>query len=287
MKRTKPSTSKNKNSDTSKKIVVCGDSFAVGIGCRDLINEPFGSLVAKELNRPLVNLAKGSSTNLSIFLQMQYVADKLADTTEIALIGNTSYDRVEWFPLDTDFETNSHRAGELTNEMVNYHQYPPYGPHSYWQTLPNPMADDPDYTGKMFTENYMGVIDYWQTFGKKRTKPYSDYYKRFDNEPKQRMKTLYDFAVSVHEPRINRIYSIGVLAMGHQRLKQAGIKHLIFSHEVEKYSQYIDPVNLVNVNWGQLSLDYPDDIPSWHTSAEGQRVVYETVMKKLKENGWV
>lgn len=282
MKRIKQNTKQNKIVN-DKKIVVCGDSFAVGIGCRDLINEPFGSLVAKELNRPLLNLAKGSSTNMSIFLQMQYVADKLADTTEIALIGNTSYDRVEWFPLDTDFDGR----GEITNEMVNYHQYPPYGPNSYWQTIPNPMADDPDYTGKMFTENYMGVIDYWQVFGRKRNKPYSDYYKRFDNEPKQRMKTLYDFAVTVHEPRINRIYSIGVLAMGHQRLKQAGIKHLIFSHEVEKYAQYIDPINLVNVNWGQLSLDYPDDIPSWHTSAKGQHVVYETVMKKLKENGWV
>jgi hypothetical protein len=283
MKRIKQNIKQNKIVNNSKKIVVCGDSFAVGIGCRDLINEPFGSLVAKELNRPLLNLAKGSSTNMSIFLQMQYVADKLADTTEIALIGNTSYDRVEWFPLDADFNNKA----EITNEMVNYHQYPPYGPNSYWQTLPNPMADDPDYTGQMYTENYMGVIDYWQTFGRKRNKPYSDYYKRFDNEPKQRMKTLYDFAVTVHEPRINRIYSIGVLAMGHQRLKRAGIKHLIFTHEPEAYAKYIDPENLVNVSWGQLSLDYPDDIPSWHTSAEGQRVVYETVMKKLKENGWV
>jgi hypothetical protein len=281
MKRTKQS--KNKNSDNNKHIVVCGDSFAVGIGCRDLINEPFGSLVAAELNRPLINLAKGSSTNMSIFLQMQYVADKLADTTEIALIGNTSYDRVEWFPLDTDFDNKA----EITNEMVNYHQYPPYAPHSYLQTLPMPMENDPDYTGKMFTENYMGVIDYWQTFGKKRTKPYSDYYKRFDNEPKQRMKTLYDFAATIHEPRINRIYSIGVLAMGHQRLKRAGIKHLIFSHEVEAYEKYIDRENLVDISWGQLSVDYPDDLPSWHTSAQGQRIAYEKVMNKLKENGWV
>ena len=81
MKKTKPVTSKTKIVSDNKRVVVCGDSFAVGIGCRDLINEPFGSLVARELKRPLFNLAKGSSTNLSIFLQMQYVADKLADTT--------------------------------------------------------------------------------------------------------------------------------------------------------------------------------------------------------------
>jgi hypothetical protein len=283
MKTTSKNTKKIKKTTNDKKIVVCGDSFAVGIGCRDLLNEPVGSLLAKKLNRPMVNFAKGSSTNLSIFLQMQYVADHLADTTEIALIGNTSYDRVEWFPLDADF---SGRA-EITNEMVNYHQYPPYAPHSYIQQLPNPMEDDPKYTGAMFTENYMGVIDYWENFGRKRNKPYSDYYKRFEQEPKQRMKTLYDFAVGVHEPRINRIYSIGVLALGHQRLKHAGIKHLIFTQEVDAYAKYIDRENLVNISWGQLSLDYPDDLPSWHTSAEGHQVAYEKVMEKLTENGWV
>ena len=30
-----------------KKLVVCGDSFAKGIGCRNLETEPYGSLVAK------------------------------------------------------------------------------------------------------------------------------------------------------------------------------------------------------------------------------------------------
>lgn len=269
----------------NKKLIVCGDSFAAGIGCHDLLNEPVGSLVAAELGLGLINLAKGSSTNLSIFLQMQYVADKLQDQAELVLVGNTSYDRVEWFPLDAELNG----SGNITNEMVNYHQYPPYMENSYHVhgkniTLPNPMGEDPDYTGTMYTENYMGVIDFWETYGSKRKE--SSYYQRFADEPLSRMKTLYEFATTVHEPRINRIYSIGVLAMGHQRLKRAGIKHLIFSHEVEAYAQYIDRENLVDISWGQLSLDYPDDLPSWHTSAEGHAVARDSVMLKLKENGW-
>ena len=32
-----------------KKLVVCGDSFAKGIGCRNLETEPYGSLVANSL----------------------------------------------------------------------------------------------------------------------------------------------------------------------------------------------------------------------------------------------
>lgn len=265
---------------------MCGDSFARGIGCHDLLNEPVGSLVAKELDLELINLAKGSSTNLSIFLQMKYTAEKLRDSTYLVLVGNTSYDRVEWFPLDTDMSG----VGEITNEMVNYHQYPPYMEYSYHVkgkniTLPNPMADDPDYTGTMYTENYMGVIDFWETYGKK--KKTSTYYQRFENEPLSRMKTLYEFATTVHEPRINRIYSIGVLTMGHELLKRAGLRHLIFSQEVDAYARYIDRENLVDISWGQLSLDYPDDLPSYHTSAEGHKVARDRVMAKLKENGWI
>ena len=43
-----------------KKLVVCGDSFAKGIGCRNLETEPYGSLIADKLGLELVNIAKGS-----------------------------------------------------------------------------------------------------------------------------------------------------------------------------------------------------------------------------------
>ena len=263
-----------------KSIIVCGDSFSIGIGCRDLLNEPYGQLLSKELDMPLINFAKGSSTNLSIYLQAKYVVDNLADKAEIVLVSNTSYDRVNWFPLDYTFT-----GSEITNADVNYHEYPPYGKHSYMQLLENPMKDDPKYNGKMFTENYRGVIDYWENYRSKDKE--SGYYHRFINEPKERTKTMYEFAASVHDDKIERLNSIGVLTMAHSLLKRAGIKHLMLTHEVAEYNKFMDLENLVYVDWGRLSLDYPDDLPSWHTSFEGQKVVFNNVLAKLKENNWV
>jgi len=131
----------------------------------------------------------------------------------------------------------------------------------------------------------MGVIDYWETTASKGIQ--GGYYSRFDNEPKERMKVLYDYAAQIHDPSINRLHSIGLLTMAHQLLSKAGIRHLIGTHEMEAYSAFIDRSNLVNIDWGQLALDYPDDLPSWHMSAVGHEVTKETVMKKLKENGWI
>ncbi len=268
-----------------KNIVMCGDSFAAGIGCHDLTTEPVVALVAKDLNKPWLNLAKGSSTNLSIFLQAKYVVEELKDTTDLVLIGNTSYDRVEWFPEGTELSDK-----ELTMLDVNYHDYPPFMPCSYVvngqgiEARPHPMEHRDDYSGKMLTENYMGVIDFWETFASRDQ--VSDYYKRFATEPKNKMKALYNFAAMVHEPRINRIYSIGVLTMAHNILKKNKINHLIFSQEPDSYANYIDRENLVEISWGQLSLDYPDDLGTYHTSAEGHQVAARAVMTKLKENKW-
>jgi hypothetical protein len=277
-----------KNIMDNRKLIVCGDSFSIGIGCTDLSTQPYGSLLSKKMNIPLVNLAKGSSTNFSIYLQARYAVEHLAKLDDIVLVSNTSYDRVDWFPVD--YEPS---AGELSNLDVNYHQYPPYGEGSYFDGVRNvplenpqhPLATEPGYTGKMFTENFMGVIDYWETYGE--SGKYSDYYLRFANEPRARMKTLYDFAVSIHHPAINRVQSIGVLTMAHILLKNAGIRHLILTQEPDVYAKTMLPENLVEVSWGDLSVKYPDEIKTFHTSHIGHLVAYETVLEKIKQNGWL
>jgi hypothetical protein len=262
----------------NNKLIICGDSFNIGIGCRDLTIEPYGVLLANVLDRKLVNLAKGSSTNLSIYLQVEYAVKKIANEDDIVLVSHTSYDRVDWFPLDYEF------GHEITNVDVNYHQYPPYGPETYHQVLEHPMYDDPDYKGGMFTDNFMGVIDYWETF--RKDNKYSGYYARFHNEPKERMKTLYDFATTIHDPRINRLHSIGVMTMAHQILKKNNIKHLMLTQEPNEYANFMDKENLVELSWGELSIEFPDDLPSWHTSSQGHVKAYSMVLDKLKENGW-
>jgi hypothetical protein len=262
------------------KLIICGDSFNIGIGCPDLHKEPYGSVLADTLGLDLVNLAKGSSTNLSIYLQAEYAVNNIATENDIVLISHTSYDRVDWFPWDDD------NRNYITNADVNYHQYPPYGENTNYQILENhPMANDINYNGRMFTENFLGVIDYWETFRKDDKE--SGYYSRFKDEPKERMKTLYDFAITIHDTRINRMHSMGVITMAHQLLKNKNIKHLILTGDVVGYSKLIDRKNLVDVCWETLSLKHPDELKTLHTGPEGHNEAARLIMNKLIQNEWV
>ena len=139
-----------------KKLVVCGDSFAKGIGCRNLETEPYGSLVAKSLGLELVNIAKGSSTNYSIFAQVLYAIENI-DDIDMILVTSTSYDRVEWFKHNEN--PTKHQKEYLTNYDINYHEYPPYMPNSYTEKIEGEqhiMSEDL-YNGNVFTENLLGI----------------------------------------------------------------------------------------------------------------------------------
>lgn len=262
-----------------KKIVICGDSFNIGIGCRDLANEPYGQLLSKELGIPIINLAKGSSTNLSIYLQVQYAVEKLKDTTEYVIFSHTSYDRLDWFPVGY-----THK-GNLSLTDVNYHQYPPYGVSSYMTRLPHPLKDNIKYSGKMYTENVMGIIDFWENHSNKEILD-TDYYHRFKFEPSYRMKILYDWGIHIMNPAIERIKGISNMVLAHTLLRSANIKHLLLTHEPKEYSKYMPKENIVNVDWGKLSREFPDDIPTMHTNPTGHKIVADTILKKFEQNGW-
>lgn len=269
-----------------KKIVVCGDSFAIGIGCRDLKTEPFGSLLAAELNCDLLNLAKGSCTNLGAFLQAKYAIQNFANEIEYVIVNSTTYDRFDWFQSDTDFSTMSM---DINNTDCNYTDYMPYMEKSYIidggdKTIDNPMSNISGYIPRLLSDNLVSIIEYWEKFGSKGKK--HGWYSRFDKEPKERMKAIYDYAVLLHDPRINRINSIGVLTLSHQLLKGANIKHVILTGEVDAYKSYISMENLVEVEWWKLSTKYPDEIKSLHTSPEGHLIVKNKILEKFKKNGW-
>jgi hypothetical protein len=254
------------------KIVVCGDSFSIGIGCHDLKNEPYGALLSKELDKEVVNYSKGSSTNLSILLQVKYAIEKNPDI-DLIFIGVTSYNRFDWFP---------HNHIHLSN--VNYHQYPPYGKDTYPYLLENPMKDDPQYNGQMLTENYYGVVDYVDNVLTQK-RGAGDYFVKFKKERPERMKLLRNFYAEIFDDQIQRQYDMGLMVMAHNLLKNKGINHLILTSDAE-FTTYISKENLVNVDWYVLSEQYPDDLNTLHTSAEGQKVAYKNVLRKIKNNGW-
>jgi hypothetical protein len=89
----------------------------------------------------------------------------------------------------------------------------------------------------------------------------------------------------IFDDQIQRQSDIGLTVMAHNLLKSKGINHLILTSDGE-FTMYIPKENLVNVDWYTLSSKYPDDLNTLHTSAEGQKVAYETVIKKIKQNAW-
>lgn len=261
-----------------KKLVICGDSFSVGIGCHDLHNEPYGSLLSKELNLELVNLAKGSSTNLSIFLQVKYAVENIKDI-EYLFVGTTCYHRTEWFP------EKSNPYIPLDNTNVNYHQYPPYGYMTYPYILEHPMKNDNRYKGEMFTENYNGIIDYVDNIlDKNNGVNNSGYFTKFKNEDNKKMRLLKEYYLYFFDARIQRQNDMGQIVMSHNLLRNKNIKHYILTNDVNDLSSYIDKNNMININWSNLSISYPDDLKTLHTSSEGHKVVYETILKKMSNN---
>jgi hypothetical protein len=270
-----------------KNLVICGDSFTIGIGCRDLENEPFGALLSKQLNLNQINLGKGSSSNLSIYLQAKYVVENIKDI-EFCVLSVTSYNRTEWVKEPDKRPIQN----ELTNNDINYHQYPPYGKGTYMTDpgvecrIPYEFLDE-KYNGSIFTENYHGIFDYVDTFLDKNTG--SGYYARFENERPERARVLKQYYLDIYDERLKRINDMGVITMAHTLLKNNNIKHLILTpdHDFNSFSKFISPEANTRMDWGRLSLKFPDDLPSLHTSLEGHIEAAELVTKKFIENNWI
>jgi len=146
------------------------------------------------------------------------------------------------------------------------------------------MKDDPQYNGQMFTENYYGVVDYVDNVLTQK-RGAGDYFAKFKKERPERMKLLRNFYAEIFDDQIQRQSDMGLMVMAHNLLKKKGINHLILTSDGE-FTTYISKENLVNVDWYVLSEKYPDDLNTLHTSAEGQRVAYENVLRKTKQNAW-
>ena len=257
-----------------KNIVICGDSFNVGIGCSDLKTQPYGSLLAKRLDGNLINFAKGSSSNLSIYLQVKYAIDTIKDI-DLMYIGITCNTRTEWFS-----EKSKDKRFELSNTMVNYHQYPPYGDSTNGgRNLPNPMVSDPNYTGELLTENYFGVVDYVNNIINSK-KPNYQYFEKFRDETDDKMKLLYDYYLNFYDHRIQRVYDMGVMVMAHQLLTKYNINHYFLTND-NGFLEYIDTNHLINVDWVGLARLYPDEFGSQHTSPVGHNIVYRKILTKM------
>jgi hypothetical protein len=259
-----------------KNLIICGDSFSIGIGCENLNTEPYGSLLAKYFDLNLINYAKGSSTNLSIFLQVKYVVENVKNI-DYVVVGTTCHFRTEWFPEKSD--TNIF----LDNTLVNYHQYPPYGNQTYPHLLKHPMSNDKRYKGEMFTENYNGIFNYIETILDKNIEVKDIvYYEKFKSESEHKIRLLKDYFLNFYDPRIERQKDFGQIVMTHNLLKKNNIKHLIIYPDLLELRNYIDDENLIEIDFLKLSLIYPDVFNTLHMSSEGHKYVFNKIIENKK-----
>lgn len=269
-----------------KRLIVCGDSFNIGIGCLNLNTEPYGSLLSAATDYKLINLAKGSSTNLSIWLQVKYAVYNLnANENDIILVNETSSERFNWFPDAADVNPFE----DITNLHVNYHDYPPYGNGSYicHQLDKHPMQDDEDYQGKMITENIAGVIDYLDNFVAVGASQRGRYYNRLVDEPTAKLKIIKDFYASIYNEKLYQLQSNAFMVMAHSLLRNRNLKHIMLLPNMWSYEDTVLEENKMNLNWGELTVKYPDTVGTGHSSPQGHIEAYNMILNKLQENGWV
>lgn len=256
-------------------LVICGDSFHIGIGCHDLQKEPYGSLLANKYGANLYNFARGSSSNFSIMLQVKYAIENVKNI-DFVCIGVTSYDRTEWFKDDSKYP---HYTTSLTD--VNYHEYPPYGFETYPYLLENPMKNDLNYKGKMLVENYTGVVEYLK-YKEKYKSNNNNYYSKFKEERIEKFELIKNYYLEIFDIGIKRLYDIGVITMAHNLLKSKNIPHLILTHDTE-FKNYIPEENIIDIDWGYFCTKFPDNLPSGHTSEKGHNTVFNQIIQKLEK----
>jgi hypothetical protein len=210
---------------------------------------------------------------LSISLQVKHAVDHIPNI-DLLIVAPTCYHRIDWFPENAREDRNA------DNFNINYHQYPPYGEGTYPYLLEHPMKNDSRYRGEMLTENWYGILDYVDNF-LDRNVGSSTYFSKFKKERPERLRLLKQYYLEFFDSRIQRQFDMGVIVKSHVLLKNRNIKHLVFVED-EEYEFYIPIENRANVSWGELSVKYPDDLKTSHTSWEGHVEIYNTLKSKLK-----
>jgi hypothetical protein len=219
-------------------------------------------------------------------LQVKYAVYNLnANENDIILVNETSSERFNWFPEDSDID-NLH---DISNLDVNYHDYPPYGNHSYivHPLDRHPMQSDPNYKGTMITENVAGVIDYLDTFVARGIDQRGFYYNRLVDEPITKLKLIKDFYGSVYHEKLSQLQSNAFMTMAHSLLRNKNLKHLMMLPNIWAYPDTILEENKMFLSWGDLTLKYPDTVGSGHSSPQGHIEAHDMITYKLEQNGWI
>ena len=259
------------------KLVICGDSFNAGIGCRDLFTQPYGILLAQKLGLEPIILARGSASNFAVYLQAKYAAEHIVSDAyaDAVIISITSHDRIEWIAQDKQgFDTRNLQACN-----INYHQYPPHSEYYDTRYYPFYFEGKPEYDPVLLTEQIPAFDDYLG-IKKKKHQGSLQYYKRLHTEPVTQVEMMLDYCVNVLDYNIKRQYDISLIFMAYSMLKKKGVRCLILSHD-DMVADLFDPADVVPINWGDYTLKFPDTIQSGHASEEAHAEIADIIYERF------
>jgi len=260
-------------------LVVCGDSFNVGIGLVDMEKQRYGQLIADRLDYDLTVLARGSASNYAVFLQGIF-ASNMTPKPKVVILCVTSYDRIEW--LDNDLE---HHV-KLDLSHLNYHQYPPHH-------HPQPHHDGPldfyfkerqDYNPKLLTEQVVAIPEYLSLLKKKNP---AEYYERLHSQSEKKLEMLLEHYMTVWANNtIKHDYDRGLILSAYTRIKNNGINCLVLSND-HTVSELIPNNDLISHSWRELSFKYPDTIGSKHADYPAHEYTADLIIERMIANGYV
>jgi hypothetical protein len=250
-------------------VVVCGDSFACGIGLpfNSCFENSFGGLVAKHYNVPHTVYARSGCCNYVIYLQVKKVIeDYKYKTKPFVLITITDHSRSA-FPSD--------HAGQgynnYTLEDVEYTNYEPYSGRE--SGIKRPLPFTPKQKPKLISETVSNILYYFS--GKAPNLEYL-----FVNV-KNKFSAIKTFYEELYDDSIKQSYDTGLILMMNAMLKEANIPHLIMTPN-EHNDRFVNKENYFYNNWGHYSQKYPDAVGSGHCNEKGHKEVAEKLIKRIE-----
>lgn len=252
-------------------IIVCGDSFNVGIGLEKIEEERYGTVVGNHFDCEVVTLARGSSSNYGVFLQGQYAAS-MKPIPKFIILSVTNYDRIEWIQEDT-----SKNIFNLSLENLNYHEYPP---HNYPQPGYNKALDfylsNKGYEPLIYTEQVCAIDEHLHR---------NIIYPRFISEPTDKLELLYDYYFNILSYKISfspikRDYDNSLILNAYTQARNNNIGCIVMTDD-KKLIDLLPENHVLHHNWFKLAEQFPDTLGTLHADKHAHQLTAQALIKKI------
>lgn len=253
------------------KLYIAGDSYAAGVGCTDLTQDSFGSVIARSCGYELANLALASANNFIVSLQIRHAVDSGAD---IVLACSTS-PRVLVHPEHKVFDTS------LTLKNINYHCYAPYcvfdtnQPHN---VVEHPFARDLAYRPLVGSEGTGSL----EILLRQRacSSNVESYYqgRRYLCDPETLQRFLAQCR-NLHLSALAKQRDLLELVPACLYAKKRGVRVILITNHVDLFSLYLDASDVFQTDWSQCAADCPDPWGLKHVSTEGHAGIASRLLR--------